>query len=217
VAVLSAIHVGQPESLGFEGAAAWFDQPWTTAIFKRPLSGPVPVGRLGLDGDRQADPSVHGGPDKAVCVYSADHYPTWQHELGLADFHAGAFGENLTLAGVTEHDICVGDVWAVADVLVQVSQPRQPCWKLARKWQRKTLTDEVVKSGRTGWYFRVLREGSVSPGATLALVERRHPEWTITAANNAMHHGVGDLRALGSLDELSASWKKTLSRKADGR
>ncbi len=214
VRVLSALHIGQPESLGFEGAAAWYDQPWTTDIFKRPIRGPVRVGRLGLDGDRQADPTVHGGPDKAVCVYSADHYAAWQGELGLADFDTGAFGENFTVTGMIEDNVCIGDDWSVGDVVVQVSQPRQPCWKLARKWQRKTLTDEVVKSGRTGWYFRVLQEGSVSPGVTLSLVERRHPQWTITAANAVMHRGVGDAAALAALQELSKSWKQTLARKA---
>lgn len=210
-----AMHVGEPESLGFDGAAAWFDEPWTTAIFKRPVNGPTTVQRDGLVGDRQADRLNHGGPDKAICVYPAAHYPLWRadlHEaLHGADFDASAFGENFTVQGLAEDAVCIGDIYAVgADVIVQVSQPRQPCWKLARKWRIKELTARAIQTGRTGWYVRVLGEGTVRVGDPLTLRTRPHPEWTISAANQVMHFREGDTRALADLDELSQSWKHTL-------
>jgi len=121
---LTSINVGHIEQLGFDGAEAWFDQPWTTGIFKRSIHGPVRVGTLGLAGDQQADLTVHGGADKAVCAYSGDHYPVWQRELLIDEFDAAAFGENLTLAGLTEQDVCIGDVWTLGEAQLQVSQPR---------------------------------------------------------------------------------------------
>ncbi len=167
-ASVGALNVGRPRTLGRESAADRFDQAWTTGIFKTPVEGPVHLSSLGFTGDGQADLTVHGGPDKAVCVYSADHYPGWRHTLGIDPFPFGAFGENLAIDGLDEEQVCIGDVWSVGDALVQVSQPRQPCWKLAMKWRRRTLTDEVVASGHTGWYFRVQREGTVAAGASLS-------------------------------------------------
>lgn len=207
---LASIFVGTPEHFGFAGAAAWFDEPWTTGIFKRPVEGPVHVTVSGLAGDGQADLVNHGGPDKAICVYSADHYAEWRRTLGLEDFVFGAFGENFTVAGLTEHDVCIGNLWAVGDALVQVSQPRQPCWKLARKWRLKDLSSQVVENGHTGWYFRVAREGDVARGAALALRERPHGTWTVAAANDVMHRDVGNVRELAALEPLSESWKRRL-------
>lgn len=209
------MHVGEPESLGLDGAAAWFDEPWTTAIFKRPIKEPTAVRLDGLVGDRQADRVNHGGPDKAICVYPAVHYPLWRADLRQAlngaDFDFSAFGENFTVQGLTEEEVCIGDVYAIGlGVVVQVSQPRQPCWKLARKWRIKDLTARAIETGRTGWYFRVLDEGTVQAGDSLILRERPHLEWTISAANRVMHFREGDARALADLDELSQSWKHTL-------
>ena len=210
---VAALCVGTPHSLGVEDAADPFDRAWTSGIFKAPVDGPLRLSSMGFNGDAQADPTVHGGPDKAACVYSADHYPDWRRTLATDLFVFGAFGENLTVEGLDERLVCIGDVWSLGDATVQVSQPRQPCWKLARKWRRRTLTDEVVSSGRTGWYFRVLREGSVAAGATLSLLERRHPEWTIAAANRVMHRREGDTAALARLGELSANWRHKLERR----
>lgn len=221
------LHVGEPEALGFDGAAAWYDEPWHTAIFKRRLDEDVAVSPLGLAGDGHADLVNHGGLDKAICVYPAVHYAAWQDELGLPDFADGAFGENITLSDLTEGDVCIGDIYRVvapgmtesaddapADprgLVVQVSQPRQPCWKLARKWRIKDLTARAVATGRTGWYFRVLTPGVLRPGDRLHLVERPHSEWSVAAANLVMHHRVGDHSALAALAPLAASWKRTLS------
>lgn len=208
-----SINIGRPEARGFDGADDPFDQPWTTGIFKSPVERPVALTPTGFDGDGQADLSVHGGPDKAVCVYPADHYPAWGRALGRHPIAFGSFGENLSVGGLDEQSVCIGDVWSIGDVVVEVSQPRQPCWKLARRWRIATFTDQVVKSGRTGWYLRVREPGLVAPGAVMSLVERPHPQWTVAAANAVMHQRVGDTAALAALDALAASWRATLRKR----
>jgi MOSC domain-containing protein YiiM len=212
-ATVVALCIGTPRTLGQDDAPDPFDRPWTSGIFKAPVADALWLTSTGFSGDGQADLEVHGGPDKAVCVYSADHYSYWRTTTGNESFTFGAFGENLSVEGLDEQHVCIGDVWSVGDAEVEISQPRQPCWKVARKWRRRTLTDEVVSSGHTGWYFRVRREGQVAPGAALSLLERRHPEWTIVAANRVMHRREGDTAALARLDELSASWRRTLEKR----
>lgn len=204
-----SICVGRPITLSGDDTAG----AWTTGIFKVPVDGARLVTPTGMEGDGQADLENHGGPDKAVCAYSADHYADWRATLGIARFDHGAFGENLTIAGLVERAVCIGDIWAVGDAHLQISQPRQPCWKLARKWNRASFPNEVTAAGRTGWYFRVVRPGAVTPGASVSLVSRVHPEWTIEAANRVMHERVGDTAALAALDALSSSWRQTLSRR----
>jgi len=213
---LVSTHIGQPASLGSSDGVQWFDAPWTSGIFKRAADGPVAVSLTGLAGDGQADLVNHGGHDKAICAYAADHYDYWRTRLslGLAEFPYGAFGENFTLRHVTESDLCIGDTWSVGNLLVQVSQPRQPCWKLARKWRLKTFADDVIKSGRTGWYFRVLEPAVVDVGDACTLVDRPHPEWTIAAANAAMYTRPFQREAraaLAAVPLLSAAWQRTLS------
>jgi MOSC domain-containing protein YiiM len=217
---LISIQVGQPKGHGNEGASDDpMLRPWATGFFKEPVSGPVKLGRTNLDRDGQADLVNHGGPDKAVCVYSADHYDAWRRELEMPSLPFGAFGENFTVGGLTEPDVCVGDVWRLGDATLQVSQPRQPCWKLARRWRIKNLTAKVVENGKTGWYFRVLIEGLVSPGLPLTLIERPNPSWTVAEANRVMHHDKADLAsaaALAAVPELSASWRSTLASRPAG-
>jgi MOSC domain-containing protein YiiM len=218
VAKLASVQVGLPRTYGVAGAVDPMDKPWSTAFFKEPVVGPVKLRRTNLAGDRQADLEVHGGPDKAVNVYAGEHYPEWERELGIERMPHGAFGENFTTQGLLEDSVCVGDVYAVSDALVEVSQPRQPCWKLARRWRIKELTALVQQSGRTGWYFRVLREGTVEAGAALALQERPYPEWTIAACNRVMYHGRHDAaanRALAGCPALSESWRAGLLRRAE--
>jgi MOSC domain-containing protein YiiM len=195
------------------------DRPWTSGIFKEPVNAPVWLGTTNLAGDGQADRVHHGGPDKAVLAYSADHYPAWRRELDKPGLTFGAFGENFTVQGLTEADVCVGDVWSIGNAaVVQVSQPRQPCWKLARRWRVKTLALDAQQTGRTGWYFRVMTEGLVAIGMPLVLVERPHPQWSVERANEVMHVRKGDLVAaanLAAIATLAASWQATLLRRVE--
>ncbi len=215
---LASIQVSLPRSFGQEGAADPMDRPWTTGFFKEAVVGPVQLRLTNLDGDGQADRVHHGGRDKAVLAYSAEHYPIWRQLMNQPSLPFGAFGENFTVTGLTEADVCIGDTWRVGDeVVVQVSQPRQPCWKLARRWRIKTLAFEVQQTGRTGWYFRVLTEGTVAAGMRLTLADRPYPDWTVDRANRLMHLDKKNTSAaleLAAIPLLSENWQATLARRA---
>ncbi|WP_206028726.1 MOSC domain-containing protein [Thalassoroseus pseudoceratinae] len=217
--LLASIQVGMPREYGEEGAADPMDRTWTTGFFKEPVSGSVWLGRTNLDGDGQADLVHHGGPDKAVLAYSAEHYSGWRESLAKPRLPFGAFGENMTMESLSEADVCIGDTWRIGDtVLVQVSQPRQPCWKLARRWRIKTLALKVQQTGRTGWYFRVLTEGHIAAGKSVSLQERPYPEWTVERANQVMHIEKTDIDAaleLAAIPLLSQNWQTTLIRRAE--
>jgi MOSC domain-containing protein YiiM len=213
---LISLQVGLPRTLGQPDAAEPMDREWTSGIHKLPVSGPVAAGATGLAGDGQADLKNHGGPDKAINAYPADHFAYWREELRLT-FAPGSFGENFTTLGATEDEVCVGDIYRVGSLVVQISQPRQPCWKLARRWRITDLAARVERTGRTGWYFRVVEPGMVHAPDILHLVERPHPEWTITAANEVMYRKNNDTaaaRALASCTALSESWRTHLAGRA---
>ena len=210
---LLSVQVGLPRRLGVEGAPDPMDRPWTTGFFKEPVAGPVWLGRTHLAGDGQADRKNHGGLDKAVLAYSAEHYPRWRIELGRPDLPYGAFGENFTITDLTEATVCIGDVYAIGETRVQVTQPRQPCWKIARRWRIKDLTARVRETGRTGWYLRVLREGYVAAGMPVTLLERPFPQWTVARATQIMQRRRADPRAalaLAACPVLSAAWRTVL-------
>jgi MOSC domain-containing protein YiiM len=213
---LVSIQVALAETFGEYDAPNPLDRRWTTAFFKKPVDGPVQATWLGLVGDSQADVRHHGGRDKAVLAYSEDHFADWRKDPDLAAMSGGAFGENFTIRGLTEDAVCIGDTWRIGDVLVEVTQPRQPCWKLGRRWRKPELVKQVVKNGRTGWYLRVLEEGVVEAGMSVALEQRRHPEWTITAANQVMYvrsTPPDRIRELIALPELSQAWKDELGER----
>jgi MOSC domain-containing protein YiiM len=207
-----SIQVGRPRRYGVEGAADPLERAWTSGIAKEAVEGPLHLGSTNLDGDEQADRVAHGGPDKAVLAYAASHYPLWRADLGR-DLPFGAFGENLTVLGLDEQTVCLGDVFTLGTTRVEVSQPRGPCWKLARRWGIPDLTARVEATGRTGWYLRVLEEGSVEAGQPLRLVARLYPEWTVARATAAMRNRKADpgtAAALAACPALSASWRETL-------
>lgn len=196
---------------------------WTSGIFKQRVDGPRWLGLTNLDGDGQADTKNHGGADKAICVYAYEHYAYWQETFGLAELATGAFGENFTTVGLLENEVCIGDTFAVENaqdslqgVVLQLSQARQPCWKLARRWQVGDMVERVQNTGFTGWYFRVLQEGYVEAGTTLHLTERPYPQFTLSEANRVMHHDKEDWDAVAALmvcPLLSSSWRNSLRRR----
>ena len=209
-----------PQVLGCGNSADDHDRPWTTAFFKSPVVGPIHLTNTGIIGDGQADRENHGGIDKAVLAYSADHYSVWRRQLNLPDMPFGGFGENLTIEGIDETTVCIGDLWQAGDVTFQVSQPRQPCWKMSRRWRIADLAQQVIHNGRSGWYLRVLTDGDLAARTPLTLVERPHPDWTIALASRIMHHDKHDLAAaaaLALLPELSTSWRETLLARLDRR
>jgi MOSC domain-containing protein YiiM len=204
------------------GAAQWRESAapgdgrrpaWKSGIWKLPVQGPVGVSSGGMTGDEQADTTHHGGPDKALLAYSAEHYPKWKEESPDSDWQYGGFGENLTIAGLDESSVCIGDVYRIGEVHLEVSQPRQPCWKLCRRWNRPDLAKRVIQLSRSGWYLRVLEPGDLSRGLPLALVERPSGEWTIERASRLMYGLESDTQAaevLSRLPTLSLAWREDL-------
>jgi MOSC domain-containing protein YiiM len=191
------------------------ERSFTTAIAKEPVEGPVAVGPSGIDGDAQADRKHHGGPDKALLAYAASHYPAWRAEHGL-DLRVGTFGENLSIVGQDEDHVCVGDTYRAGDLVAQVTQPREPCWKLAKRWGIPELPELTNLTAWTGWYLRVLTPATLAPATTIELVERPHPEWTVTrATRTALAGDAHDRRALAELPELAAVWHTMLHARAD--
>ncbi len=188
--------------------------PETSAIAKTPVIGPHTVGFFGIEGDAQADLTVHGGRDKAIHHYPRDHYDWWLERLpGRAVLAAaGAFGENISTSGPTEADVCIGDRYRLGSALVEVCQGRQPCWKQAYRLGDKSVVAAMVKSGRSGWYYRVIEEGSVAAGTTLSLVERIHPEWTVARVTGMVVAGrarddVAAWRELAGMTALADGWR----------
>ena len=178
-ATLVSIQVGRPKNHGIKNAPDPMDRVWRTGFYKEPVLGPVWLGKTNLDGDGQADRRFHGGPNQAVLAYSADHYPLWREELEIPDMTFGAFGENFSIAGLTEKTVCIGDIYAIGETRMQITKPRQPCWKLARRWRGPDLVERVLATGRSGWYLRVLAEGIVEAGMRVVLLEQPYPEQTI--------------------------------------
>ncbi|MCM3709431.1 MOSC domain-containing protein [Sporosarcina luteola] len=207
-----SLNVGKPQDLQFG------KKDVTTGINKKPVAVPVYLSKVNFDGDGQGDLVNHGGVDKAVCVYPYEHYPYWEEELGKT-LNVGAFGENLTLRGLTEDEVCVGDSFQIGDAVVQVSQPRQPCFKLSLIHDRKDIPLLVQNTGYTGFYFRVMKEGIVSPSDELVHISRPELAITVSEANRLMHHAKDDVdgaRKILQLDELSASWRKTFNKRIAG-
>lgn len=172
IATVRSVHVGRVAPLG--------PQSVPSAFVKAPAAGAVAVGALGLAGDEQADLRVHGGPDKAVYGYAAFHYGAWRRDFPEHTniLGPGSVGENLAIDGVTEADICVGDVHAIGTSLLQVCQPRQPCFKFALRFNDERMPSAMVINGRAGWYYRVLQTGELNAGAEIVLHERPNPDFS---------------------------------------
>lgn len=196
------------------------DEP--SAIGKRPVADSVAVEALGLVGDEQADRTVHGGIDKAIHHYPADHYDWWRGHLGDASLldAPGAFGENISTAGLDENSVCLGDRFRLGTALVEVTQARQPCWKLDHRFGAKGVMADVVKTRRSGWYYRVLEPGTVRAGDALDLVERLYPGWPLASLFGLLIGGeakdrVADLRALRDVPVLAETWKVRRAKLAE--
>ncbi|WP_288989805.1 MOSC domain-containing protein [uncultured Sphingopyxis sp.] len=203
---IDALLTGKARRFGAKGEPS--------AIDKRALEGRHAVGALGIAGDEQADLSVHGGPDKAIHHYPRDHYGWWAETIGdhalLQD--AGAFGENISTSGLTESAACIGDRYRLGSALVEISQGRQPCWKLGHRFGIATLPATVVTSRRGGWYYRVIEDGAVGAGDALELMERPLPDWSVERVFHLLIGGAGKrkpaaLRALAAMDLLAANWR----------
>lgn len=200
------------------GPARPYTRPQSmSAIDKRPVSGPVRVDRDGLAGDEQGDRRMHGGPDKAVHHYAFDHYAAWGRELGALPLlqRPGAFGENLSTHGLTEADMCLADRVRVGSVLLEVSQGRQPCWKLNDRFDRPDMARRVQQTRRTGWYYRVIEPGEFEAGDAVGLVARPFPDWPLDRLLALLYDASLDRRTLGQALELPLvpSWRALIERR----
>ena len=206
---IDALLAGRVRPFGPKGVPSGID--------KTTVDGPVRVTIVGLDIDEQGDPKHHGGPEKAIHHYPRDHYAGWRGELaghgGNVDVleRAGAFGENLSTTGLTEADVCVGDRFRLGTALVEVSQARQPCWKLNHRFGFAGMSRAVQGSGRTGWYYRVIEEGGLAAGDRLVLVARPYPDWSLQRLLHVLYVDRLNIAALAEMAELpvlAESWRK---------
>jgi len=200
---LISVQTGRAAPLGPGGVPS--------AIVKHTRDGTVAVGPLGLEGDEQADLSVHGGAEKAVYAYAASHFPDWARQFPDLDFTGGAMGENLTIAGMEEANICVGDIHAIGTVLLQVCQPRQPCFKFALRHANSKLPKAMVRSGQSGWYCRVLQTGTLTAGDAVELRERPNPDFPFVRLVEIVNHGrptMAELARMADMQGLARQWRE---------
>ena len=207
-----SVNVGQPREVVWKGRTV------STSIFKEPVMGKVAVRRLNLDGDRQADLSVHGGPEKAIYVYPAEYYQSWRAELPEIDLPWGMFGENLTIQGVQDNIVNIGDEFRIGSAHVVVTQPRMPCYKLGIKFQRDDILKRFLVSDRSGFYLAVLEEGEIEAGDSITLLKRDEHNVTVT---DIVHLYTNDKNNLDALQRailvpaLPQGWRDYFGERID--
>ncbi len=205
MAKLISVNVGVPREI------FWKNRVVTTSIFKEPVAGRVTVRKHNLAGDQQADLSVHGGPDKAVYVYPSEHYEFWRNELPGVDLPWGMFGENLTIEGLMEDEVNIGDRFHIGSSVLAVTQPRMPCFKLAAKFGRDDIIKRFLDSGRSGFYLAVIEEGEGGAGDAIERIHRDENDITIAATVNAYVNGADDqdwLARASRHESLPEGWRK---------
>ena len=186
-----------------------------SGIFKTPTEKIITITHNGINGDAQADLKAHGGPDKIICVYPAEHHDWWDKELNI-NFLPGYAGENFTTKGLIEDTVCIGDQYQIGTAILEVSQPRQPCYKLAARHGDKSIAKKVQQAGKTGFYFRCIQEGNVQARDELELINRPNPDFTIGSANHLMHidkMNIELMQKFVNLETLSSSWKKYFNKR----
>ena len=201
---LVSVNIGHPREVIYKGKTV------TTGIFKEPVEGRIRLRTLNLDGDRQADLSVHGGLSKAAYAYPIEHYEYWREQLPGVDLPWGMFGENFTTEGLREGSVNIGDRFRIGSAEVMVTEPRLPCYKLAAKFGRDDIIKRFLHSGRTGFYFAVMQEGEVGTGDGIELVSR--DEHSVTVADITRLYvrekdDVGTLRRAVQVTALPESWR----------
>lgn len=209
-----SVNVGLPREVSWHGKLV------TTGIFKKPVDGPVRMRKLNLDGDGQADLTVHGGVSKAVYAYPSEHYDYWRTELPGIDLPWGMFGENFTIEGLLEEAVYIGDKFRIGETEVMITEPRMPCYKLGLKFGRADIIKRFLASRRTGFYFAVVREGMVSAGDAAELIGREQQEISVADITRLYAFEKNDLKSLRRAIEvgaLSENWKGYFQHRLDKR
>ena len=203
-ATLVSLNVGLPRDVEWQGRTV------STGIFKNPVAESIKLDSLNFNGDAQADLTVHGGIDKAVYAYPIEHYQYWRGQLPEVDFTYGIFGENLTISGLLENNVYIGDCFTLGSVEIMVTQPRMPCYKLGLRFNRPDMVKRFLDSQLTGFYFRVLKEGTVTKGDELKLISRDEHQVTVADITRLYATKKRDLELLQratALEALPASWR----------
>jgi MOSC domain-containing protein YiiM len=210
---LISLNVARPQ------LALYKDTTISTGIFKKPVAGPIPLRTLNLDGDRQADLAVHGGPYKAVYGYPSEHYGFWREELPGTSLPWGMFGENFTTEGLSESDLRIGDRLQIGTAVIMVRQPRIPCYKLAVKFRRSDILARFLRSGRSGFYFSVEQEGIVAAGDSFDLLSREPQGISIAEMNRLFAEDKYNTRLLESAiatPALPQDWRDYFQKRQSG-
>ena len=209
-----SVNVGLPREVVWKGITV------QTAIFKEPVAGAVPIRELNLAGDQQADLIVHGGPEKAVYAYPAEHYEYWRKQLSADSLPWGAFGENLTTEGLWEDTLCIGDVLRVGSAVLQITQPRMPCYKLEIRFNRDDIIEHFLLSGRSGFYFSVIERGDVAAESKVEILDRDPYGVTVSDIVRLYLGQTRDpelLQRARSVGSLPQNWKTQLLLRAQNQ
>lgn len=207
---LLSVNVGLPRDVSNH------ERTFTTGIFKNAVNGRVRVHTLHLEGDGQADLKVHGGVDMAVYVYPREHYAHWENELNRQDFVPGQFGENLTTSGLLENEVRIGDVVAIGTARFEVTQPRVPCFKLAKRMEAPLFPKMFLESQRTGFYLRVLQEGEIGAGDEISRVSTDPQQMTVREVFDVAYGEGGQpvmYQRAFEMPALSKDWRRMFAEK----
>lgn len=206
---VESIHAGKAKEV------TWHGQELFTALEKEQSPEALYLTFTNLEGDEQGNTVAHGGVDKAACVYAAEHYDYWEKEINRK-LPSAAFGENFTVSGLTENIARIGDIFRWGEAVVQISQPRQPCFKLAARYGIKQLPLLVRENGYSGFYLRVLEEGNVAPGSRITLITPGEKNISISEANRIMYLDTGNTGAIENMleeDALADAWREPLTKR----
>lgn len=211
---LLSVNVSMPKEVPYRG------EMLRTGIYKQPVSGRVMLRQLNLDGDGQADLEAHGGHDKAVYAYPYEHYAYWSRELGRADFSYGQFGENFTIEGLLEEEVCIGDVYRIGEAIVEVTQPRAPCYKLAHKMEMPTFVKLFTQSERIGFYMAVVQEGEVGAGDSITRLLAGPEQMTVKEIFHLLYfdkRNVAQAKRALRIPALAEAWREPMEKIASGK
>lgn len=218
IAKILSVQIGKVVTSGDENSSEFLSKEYTTASIKNPILGKVEVTKLSIIGDSVADTIHHGGVHKAVFANSINNYNHWKDFLNKEELPFGALGENLTFDTIDESNVCIGDIHKIGSVTMQVSQPRQPCWKISRRWEHNDFMKEIYNSGKTGWYYRVLEEGSFQSNDKVELISQLETKITILKANETLRDVSSNIKIakqLLEIDCLAPAWLKSLNKKIE--
>ena len=216
MAIVKALLIGEVKNYGSQGATDKLNTPWSSAIFKVAQNGEIFANELGFMGDNVADTKHHGGPEKAIFANSFANYAEWESFLGLKNMAYGAMGENLCIDGLDESSVCVGDIHKIGSLVLQVSQPRKPCFKLSKRWGNENMATHIFETGLTGWYYRVITPGSCKAGDVIEVIENGPVHMSILEINRLFYAPSENLELLekfNTLTTITNGWHDDVKRR----